>query len=170
MSEPTSESRGEEWRPVVGFDGLYEVSTHGVVRRVGRARGTAGGPLKTHIGNHGYPSVTLCKNCVRSERLIHRLVAESFIGECPPGMDVNHKDGNKLNSNATNLEYVSKRDNSRHAARSGLLRRRTLSVDQVLEIRRRYSADCGYGVLASEFGVVAMTIKKIVTRKTWKDV
>jgi hypothetical protein len=69
---------------------------------------------------HGYPQVTLRHNGVQVQRLVHRLVAENFCNR-PDGADqVNHKDGNKENNAASNLEWVSAKQNMLHSVESGL--------------------------------------------------
>lgn len=69
---------------------------------------------------HGYPQVTLRHNGVQVQRLVHRLVAESFCNR-PDGADqVNHKDGNKCNNRADNLEWVSAKHNMLHSINNGL--------------------------------------------------
>lgn len=75
------------------------------------------------IGNSkgsGYPTVTLCCDGVQFQRLVHRLVAESFCYRPEGANQVNHKDGDKKNNQASNLEWVSAKQNMRHSVESGL--------------------------------------------------
>ena len=117
----------EEWRQVVGFEGLYSVSNHGGVRSEphvtttisGRTRRCQGIRLSPAIVT-GYFSVTLSKGGRLFPRMIHRLVAEAFIGERPPKHHINHLDGVKTNNHPSNLEYVTPADNVRHASMMGL--------------------------------------------------
>lgn len=71
--------------------------------------------------NNGYMQVHLCKNGKPYTRKVHRLVAETFIPnpDCLP--QVNHKDGNKLNNNVTNLEWCTQSYNIKHSIATGLL-------------------------------------------------
>lgn len=69
---------------------------------------------------HGYLSIGLHRNKIRKFFLIHRLVAESFIGLCPKGREVNHIDGDKANNYVCNLEYVTRSENHKHAYKIGL--------------------------------------------------
>lgn len=73
----------EAWRPVVGYEGVYEVSSFGRVRRVAPAFGANPGQVLAPIVNFGYLHVDLsCENVVQRYR-IHRLVADAFIGLAP---------------------------------------------------------------------------------------
>lgn len=99
------------WKDVKGYEGLYQVSDDGRVRRIlmgGRTR-----EVKPRKGL--YPSVSLSNHCVKKSFSIHRLVAENFC-ERPYGTtEVNHKDGNKWNNDISNLEWVTQKQNQEHA-------------------------------------------------------
>lgn len=99
----------EIWRPVIGYEGWYEVSNKGQVRRVTK-------PLRASCGgNAGYSSVTLSVHGVVKRVAVHRLVAAAFLGPCPPGHQVNHKDTNRRNPHLENLEYNTPSENILHA-------------------------------------------------------
>lgn len=100
----------QEWRPVVGYEGLYGVSNYGEVRK------TDGTPMKGNINSYGYRVVGLTKNGRRKDKKVHQLVALAFLPTIPGKDYVNHKDGDKLNNFVDNLEWVTKGENSRHAA------------------------------------------------------
>lgn len=119
----------EEWRPVVGFEGLYEVSDRGRVRRVGRAarngKGRGGGAqiglvLRLQEDRHGRRHVQLWRNGSYYNRLVHCLVASAFLGPCPQGKEVNHKRGVQAGDAAENLEYLTRSENILHAYATGL--------------------------------------------------
>ena len=78
----------EEWRPVVGFEGLYEVSPSGRVRGLprldARGRNWPGKVLEERRDKDGYLKVTLHRDARRHERRVHRLVLEAFVGPSPP--------------------------------------------------------------------------------------
>jgi hypothetical protein len=78
--------------------------------------------LKLSINRHGYNTIGLYIEKGKRPKTfyVHRLVAEAFLGEIPEGMEVNHKDGNKLNNAVTNLEIVTPSENQRHAHAIGL--------------------------------------------------
>lgn len=98
----------EEWRPVAGYDGLYEVSNTGrvrsVTRIVGNGRLIRGQPIQP-FKRSGYWSVSLYKNNINRFYLVHRLVAEAFIPNLHQYPLVNHKDENKTNNAVYNLEW-----------------------------------------------------------------
>jgi hypothetical protein len=105
----------EEWKPVVGFETYYEVSTFGKIRNMdGKILKASGNP---------YDKVTLCKTGVRKDVHIHVAVCEAFRGARPsPSHEVNHKNGRKKNNRLWNLEWLTHRGNMIHAAATGLLR------------------------------------------------
>lgn len=118
----------EEWRVIPGE--LYEVSTSGVIRRAVDTCGTrAGRIVKPIAGATGYAQVSLCAP-KRSPRraYVHRLVLEAFVGPCPDGHVVNHRDGDKQNNALANLEYVTRAQNARHAIETGLRPLRAMHV------------------------------------------
>lgn len=101
----------EIWKDVKGFEGLYQVSNIGNVRR------------KKHLlfkTLRNYYGVKLCKNNIKCFKYIHRLVAEAFIPNPDNKPQVNHIDGNKLNNNVNNLEWVTISENGKHAYKIGL--------------------------------------------------
>lgn len=114
----------EIWKDVVGYEGLYQVSNLGQVRTVGRTdcRGHyyKSKLLSTEIMKKGYPRVSLCSYGKIVKRMIHRLVAETFIPNPNNLPEVNHKDGDKSNNSVLNLEWSNCFDNIHHAFNTGL--------------------------------------------------
>ena len=99
----------EIWKDIVGYEGLYQVSSTGKVRSFARKTEIQphGHLMKPHIAM-GYAFVTLQKQRQRKHMLLHRLVAMAFV-ENPNGFpEVNHIDENKLNNNADNLEWCTR--------------------------------------------------------------
>ena len=104
--------KNEKWSQVKMFDILfpYDISNFGRVRNRKNHR------LLTYKFNlSGYPLVNLC----RYNFAVHRLVALTFIGPCPEGCEVNHKDCNKENNHVSNLEWVTHHENMTHAVKMG---------------------------------------------------
>lgn len=104
----------EEWRPVVGFEGFYEVSSEGRVRSF--RRGANGRLLRPGISSNDYPTVALGRG---NSRTVHSLVAAAFIGPCPEGEEVRHHDNDRRNPRATNLRYGTRAQNIADAQAAG---------------------------------------------------
>ena len=114
----------EEWKPVRNYEGLYEVSNLGRVKSLGRTvwngRGCYKIPeriLKAGTFKNGYLYVNLWKDGKMKHYTIHRLVGQAFV-ENPMGYtELNHRDENKLNNRADNLEYCSRSYNNTYNGR-----------------------------------------------------
>lgn len=112
-------SAPESWRPVVGFEGFYEVSDRGQVRRVAAGQGTSCGVLRQSTSPTGYKSVTLSKNNIQKRVSVHRIVLEAFVGTCPPGMETRHLDDVKANNCVENLRWGTHSENHLDITRNG---------------------------------------------------
>src|SRR5271169_1445354 len=114
----------ETWLNVPGYEGIYSVSSFGRIRRDRPGKGTCvvGRIMKTRLTPAGYPIVCLTGSepGVQTDHTVHKLVTTAFWGPCPPGKEVNHKDGDKSNPRLDNLEYITPKENHEHAARTGL--------------------------------------------------
>lgn len=117
----------EEWRPVVGHEGLYEVSDLGQVRsldrvvllRDGLTRRVKGRVLKQRVGQL-YPVVGLSRNGIDRKWLVHRLVCEAFHGVKPPEAEVvRHLNGIHTDNRASNLAWGTCAENSADMVRHG---------------------------------------------------
>ena len=112
----------EVWKDVVGFEGLYQVSSLGRVMTT-RRKGTQGG-LKTLTENEdGYYRVKLCKDGESRRWMVHRLVYEAFVDTIPENHEINHIDENKKNNRPENLEAVTHVENVRHGTGIERMRR-----------------------------------------------
>jgi hypothetical protein len=114
----------EIWKPVLGYEGRYEVSDQG------RVRNAQGRMLKPNRMVHNYTCVHLYKGGKSSRNVstIHRLVASAFL-ENPLGLrEVNHKNFDRADNRAVNLEWVSRKENVRHAVKNG---RRPITTKRV---------------------------------------
>jgi hypothetical protein len=109
----------EIWKEVKDYEGIYEVSNNGIIRSLDRCVGkrnyfVKGRIMKQHILDTGYSSTGLSKDSITTTRLIHQIVAESFLNHNRCGFEfvVNHIDFNKLNNSVDNLEVVTQRENA----------------------------------------------------------
>ena len=169
-------SNSEEWKPVVGFENRYEVSSIGRVRGlVLNGRHPQSRIKSAQLCRYGYLSVNLYKFGQPIRKMVHRLVAEAFFGCAKPKYQVNHIDGNKKNNTVSNLEFVTAQQNSLHAVRTGLMRRgeqsasAKLTETQVFEILS-YPRNTSPTWLGNKYGVSATAVSSIFIGRTWKHV
>lgn len=169
----------EFWKPVLDWEGLYEVSNLGNVRSLPRQtrRGMRGGNAIGHyVRKHdGYPEVMLCAGERKQKRFVHHLVLETFIDRCPEGEEALHGPGGKLDASLTNLKWGTRAKNvgedrvrdhqSNRGEHHGLT---PLTWADVCEIRRRHTAGTPQNQLAREYPVCVQTINNIVNFHTWK--
>lgn len=172
------ESLHEEWRPVVGHKGEYEVSSFGRVRSLDRIIEQAsrsgnlvsiqlrGRVLKQCTMKNGYQSIRFKFRT----RLVHHLVLEAFIGQCPPGMEACHNNGIRGDNRLGNLRWdtlsANQLDRVKHGTsirgeQSALAKLTERDAREILE-----SPESGVA-LASKFGVSRTTICDIRTGRTW---
>lgn len=176
--------QSEEWRDVVGYEGLYEVCNWGGKVRTligGRWGKNKGAILAPKPMKNGYIQVHLAKDRKQYTPLVHQLVAAAFIGACPPLHEVNHKDGNKENNNANNLEYLTKSQNQKHSydelgrqgavvngERNGMSK---LTEPQVREILRlAATTNMRHEDIAVLFSVSKANASKIIAGQLWRHV
>lgn len=106
----------ELWKPVKGYEGLYEVSNYGNVKSIRK-----NAVLSQIVNkNNGYCYVGMYKDGKNKKLLVHRLVAETFINNADNKKTVNHLDGNKQNNAVSNLEWATYSENHKHAFKNGL--------------------------------------------------
>ena len=107
-----------EWKPIKDYEDLYMVSNTGVIKSLHWGKEKV---LKQVIrsNNYQYYFVGLLKNGKRKYFAVHRLVAQAFINNSNNYTQVDHLDGNKLNNNANNLEWVTPQENTIRAWRNG---------------------------------------------------
>lgn len=139
----------EIWKDIPNYEGLYQVSNLGNVRRIKKWCGNKNTKIykedntiiKKHITNKPkYYFVVLSKNSIRKNVRIHRLVAQAFIPNPNNLPQVNHKDGNKLNNCVNNLEWCTNSYNISHAIKNGLWEHRSDNVRKsVLQYDKNYN-------------------------------
>jgi hypothetical protein len=169
----------EQWKPVSYAPG-YEISNVGNVRS--SKRGTPRLLKPGVAGTNGeYGQVALMIDGKRSNRLVHRLVLEAFVGPCPEGMEARHINGDASDNRVENLEWSTHMDNMQDKVAHGTLMQNracgestsyaTLTADQVREIRSLYEAGgVTQKALADKYNTSRANIGLIVNRKNWKQV
>ena len=167
-----SEISGEQWRDVENTNGLYRVSSFG--RVVSYTQRKNGYMKQAVVGSHGYPVVSIkWADGTSQVRPVHTLVADAFLGPRPSGYFVNHKDGSKLNSALSNLEYSTPSQNTQHAVDTGLMRsgERSWNAKVTIEIAKQIrSSDLPTRQLARKFGISISTVHDVQKRRTWRHV
>jgi hypothetical protein len=165
-----------EWRSVVGYEGRYAVSDAGEIMSMDYKGSGLPGLMRTSGGSRGYRQINLIveRGTVRRS-LVHRLVARAFLGACPAGWQVNHKNGDKGDNRISNLEYCTPAQNKQHAVSTGLCSYRLgelhqnskLKADQVAEIRKALSLGMTQAEIGGAYGVTGGTIGAIARGDTW---
>jgi len=160
--------------PVAGYEGRYsitrdgEVWSHPYTRCDGKRR--KGLWLRSAVNIYGYKQVVLTKpDKSRRTMSIHRLVATTFLGD-GDGLQVNHKNGIKLDNSVDNLEWCTQEENLKHAHRTGLISHRSLSPEQVREVRSLLESGIKNIVIARQLNLEQSLISKIKTGTIYKDV
>ena len=118
----------EIWKPVVGYEGIYEVSSLGrvkscertIIRKDGRKMNVRGKIMKPSIIRIGYEQIDLSKKDNAETVYVHRLVGKAFIENPYNKEQINHKNGVKTDNRVENLEWVTSQENMRHAFKNGL--------------------------------------------------
>lgn len=190
----------EIWKPVLGFEGSYEVSSLGRVKTLSRTIVRSDGvsiPLpekimKPRTHTNGYLVVSLWQKGKQKKHYVHRLVASCF---CFPfvGIQVNHKDLTRNNNEYENLEWVTNSENAMHASAHGRLhaatnpkrssssnknwscvtnprKRQKLTPEKVLNIREDVRSGKAHRAIARAYGISKTAVGSIATRKIWKEI
>ncbi len=172
----------EQWLPVIGFEGLYEVSDHGSVRSIDRAqiyvrlgqeiaRNLKGRTLRPGKLKSGHLLVVLQKRT----RLVHHLVLEAFVGPRPIGQESCHGDGNPSNNFWKNLRWGTRADNVQDSIRHGTKPRGSnhksaiLTENDIPTIRERCKSERCKDV-ARDYRVSRGAIQGIRDGVNWKHV
>ena len=106
---PTIQYNNSEFRDISGYNGAYRISKTGEVLSTS---GTSARIIKPYIDIHGYYVIRLSKDKNRKKEKLHRLLYNTFIGEIPEDMFVDHIDRDKKNNNLCNLRLLTKSQNN----------------------------------------------------------
>lgn len=148
---------GENWKPVVGYEGVYSVSDHGNVRRDRRAHHN----LRPGTNSYGYKTVSLCVNGKMRSFLVHRLVALAFLGHAENGIQCNHKNGVVDDNRLENLEWVTSSENCLHSYRvlGNKVHEGNVSRDVVREMQTMRESGKRHFEIAESLGVSATSVQ-----------
>jgi hypothetical protein len=167
----------ENWKPVVGYEGIYEVSDQGRVKRIKPEYNTyVGKILSGGIEKNGYRVVLLYDNGKRKMFKVHRLVAIAFVPNPENKPQINHKNAIKLDNRAENLEWSTCQENITHAVNKGLWNaakgeqhgQAKLKDIQIPTIRSLLKIGYTCNDISVQFKVSRITIEDIKAKRTWK--
>ncbi len=166
----------EIWKPIAGYEEIYEVSDLGRVRRIKAARNSqVGRIIKPRLSYNGYYQLALNKNGAEATKRICRLVAQAFVENPHNKPQVNHKNAIKTDDRPANLEWVSELENAQHATANGLYPlgikngRAKLREEDIMAIRQSYDL-VPTRELVRKYGVHRNMIYNIVKRKNWTHI
>ena len=172
----------ERWLPVVGHEGLYEVSDQGRVKSLERrvphpsigSQAIHEKILRPGSGTQGHQLVRPCVDGYARSRWVHQLVLEAFIGPCPPGMECCHDDGDSSNNVASNLRWDTCTSNMADRAKHGTSNRgeqngrSRVTEDQVRQIRVLCEhSDLTQKEIGEMYGASPSVISQINTGRSW---
>lgn len=160
------------WKPLIynniNYSDRFEISNTGMLRNIISKK-----IYKLSISDRGYYQVVVSIGS-RTSKLkvkIHMAVAQNFIENTENRLEVNHKNGNKLDNNDYNLEWSTRSENMKHANRSNLLTYRKLIDEDIDYIRKNYvkrSKNNNTVTFAKMFNVHHDTISSVVNNETHK--
>ena len=170
------------WKDIKGYEGKYIISNCGKVKSIISGRVL----VQT---KERYKRVTLCFNGKKTNKTVHRIVAEHFVENPDKKPQVNHIDGNAWNNRSSNLEWCTQSENMLHAYQIGLQKpseyqkRRASEANlgeshhhskikdsDVLEIRKLYESGYTQQKIADMFPISRGNVSDIVNLKTWKHI
>jgi hypothetical protein len=158
----------EVWQPVLGYEGLYEVSDQGRVRSL-----RSGKLMKLSVANTGYLQLALSGKPGRKVWHVHRLVLEAFVGPCPNGMEGCHANGTRTDNQLPNLRWDTRKGNMADAMAQGRTNRGEknpwckLTKEDVCCIRLSKSTNAE---LAALYSMSREAIRDIRAKKRWAHV
>jgi len=167
----------EQWKEIPGYP-TYQVSDHGNARSV-KQFASSGYKIKNLsiiVDKRGYSRIPVRKNGKPKLVSLHRVILIAFRGDCPPGHESCHNDGDPTNNFLYNLRWdtLSKNwcDRFQHGtATTGTTNPSAkLTVDEVIEIRKLHKTGHSLSHLSDKYNICRSNVHSIVTNKTWKYV
>jgi hypothetical protein len=171
----------EVWKDVPGYEGHYQASSLGQIKSLsrkitykdGRSWISPGRILRWQAGGRGYPQVDLFRDGQRWHAGVHIVVALTFKGPRPSGLQVCHDDGDTQNCAESNLRYDTRAGNMGDLKRHGTLNigerngANRLTENDVRQVRTLLAEKVPQTVIAGRFGVCQNAIHRIHAKKTW---
>lgn len=173
------EFQNEEWRPVVGFEEIYAVSSLGRVKRVLETSYARSGIILRQRTKNGYKTLGLSKNNYQRAFFVHRLVAIAFIANPEGKHFVNHIDSNRGNNSLVNLEWCTRIENAQHAKRNGRYNAakgenqwaaRLTEAEVIKIISLASEGSLKRAEIGKIFNVSGENVSSIIHRRTWRHV
>lgn len=179
----TSQDTQERWKPVLGFQGIAEVSDHGRIRtvdrvtshghrRAGQLRKVTYTGTPDATGRRPYAAVLLSKNGKKHLVLVHRAVLEAFVGPCPTGQQCRHLNGDSRYNWLGNLCWGTLQENMEDQRKHGTLARRErhghakLTETSVANIRQQARKKSVAEIVAS-VPVGQSQVRRILAGESW---
>ena len=179
--------KGEIWKPIIGYEGFFEVSNLGRVKSLKREITGKNNILykcKERIlkqrksRKSDYRHISLTINCNILCRRIHRLVAHAFLDKIENKNVVNHINGIKHDNRVCNLEFCSDYENVHHAIRTGLTPcnkgesslTSKLKNEDIFKIREMSKEGVKQRKIANSFNICQQLVSEIVRGKKWKHI
>lgn len=174
-----SPSSPEVWKPVLGYEGLYEVSNSGRVRALFSTSNfhKPGRILKPWLTYNGYCQIHLMRpGEKRKAKCIHTLMLEAFVGPAPEKCEARHLNGIRNDNRPDNLAWGTHKENSEDSRRNGTMAigerqgASKLTAKDVIAIREMRSSGMSLSSIASLFSIDKSNVSAIALRKSWRHV
>lgn len=165
-------------KDILGYEGLYYVTDAGDVWRRSK-HNLYGRKLKNCLKKTGYLYVTLCKDGIKKDFRVHRIVATAFLKMNSGKNQVNHINGIKADNRVENLEWCTPLENTRHAIDGGffqhktgygLVKKKFLTTDDVIDIRKMLKNGEVQKVIANKYHISQACISQINTKKRYANI
>lgn len=165
------------WKDIVGYEGIYQISDTGRIKRILASQGAQQGKiLSLSLDGGGYLCINLYKNKKKTRHRIHRLVLQTFIGIQPsPKHETRHLDGCRINNKYTNLTWGTRRENMEDAVKHGTATIGTKNAGakftkgDIKKIRHLLFTGMSSTAIAKQFNVSQSIISDIKTGKSYKN-
>lgn len=169
----------ERWRPILGYEGFYEISDRGRIRALFKAGNfhKPGRILKPWLLKNGYLQVHLMRSGQRRKAFcVHRLLLEAFTGKHSENKEARHLNCNRSDNSLSNLAWGTHKENMQDSVALGRMAAgerqgaSKLTNSAVLKIRYLWEQEVPASEIAVQFNIDRSNVWQIATRKTWRHV